>query len=177
MGADDYITKPFSPRELLARLRVALRHSHSPASASQVVFDGIVVDFQKVEVTRNGALVVLTAHEFKTLQFFVENPDRVITRAELLKRVCGYEDGYTTTRTIDNHIMKLRYKLENDPSCPTHFRTVPRLGSRFAFQSSVERIATPSEPCNIPLRLHMPGQICKKPPTTVWPALSSSVAA
>jgi DNA-binding response OmpR family regulator len=133
MGADDYITKPFSPRELLARLRVALRHSHPPALVSQVAFDGIVVDFGKVEVTRNGTLVALTAHEFKTLQFFVENPDRVITRAELLKRVCGFEDGYTTNRSIDNHIMKLRNKLENDPSCPNHFRTITRLGYKFTF--------------------------------------------
>ncbi|MGA7931256.1 MAG: response regulator transcription factor [Candidatus Sulfotelmatobacter sp.] len=133
MGANDYITKPFSPRELLARLRVALRHSHPPASASQVVFDGVVVDFGKVEVTRNGTSVALTAHEFKTLQFFVENPDRVITRAELLKRVCGYGEGYTTNRSIDNHIMKLRHKLEKDPSCPAHFRTVTRLGYKFTF--------------------------------------------
>jgi DNA-binding response OmpR family regulator len=86
-----------------------------------------------VEVTRNGISVALTAHEFKTLQFFVENPDRVITRAELLKRVCGYGDGYTANRSIDNHIMKLRRKLENDPSCPVHFRTVPRLGYKFTF--------------------------------------------
>jgi DNA-binding response OmpR family regulator len=133
MGADDYITKPFSPRELLARLRVALRHSHPPARASQIVFDCIVVDFGKVEVTRNGTSVGLTAHEFKTLRFFVQNPDRIITRAELLKQVCGYGDGYTSSRSIDNHIMNLRHKLEKDPDCPTHFRTIPRLGYKFAF--------------------------------------------
>jgi len=134
MGADDYITKPFSPRELLARLRVALRHSHHPAAdASQVVFDGVVVDLGKVEVSRDGTSVPLTAHEFKTLQFFVQHPDRLITRAELVKQVCGYGDGYPSSRSIDNHIMKLRHKLENDPSCPTHFRTVPRLGYKFTF--------------------------------------------
>jgi len=86
MGADDYITKPFSPRELLARLRVALRHNCPPSSASQVAFDDVVVDFGKVEVSRDGTSVVLTAHEFKTPQFFVQNPDRLITRAELLGR-------------------------------------------------------------------------------------------
>jgi two-component system alkaline phosphatase synthesis response regulator PhoP len=133
MGADDYITKPFSPRELLARLRVALRHTKLRARASQITFDDIVVDFGKVEVTRNGTSVELTAHEFKTLQLFVQNPDRIITRAELLQQVCGYGDGYTSSRSIDNHIMELSHKLETDPGCPTHFRTVHRLGYRFTF--------------------------------------------
>lgn len=133
IGAADYITKPFSPRELLARVRVALRRSNQSAPARQAVFDDIVVDFGKIEVTRHGTPVTLTAQEFKTLQFFLQNPDRVITRAELLNKVCGYEDGYTPTRTIDNHIMKLRHRLEHDPSCPTHFRTVPRLGYKFTF--------------------------------------------
>ena len=132
MGADDYITKPFSPRELLARLRVALRRCNPPTRVTESVFDGIVVDFGKMEATRNGTPVALTAHEFKTLQFFVQNPDRLITRAELLKKVCGYADD-CTSRSIDNHIMKLRQKLENDPSIPTHFRTVHGLGYRFAF--------------------------------------------
>lgn len=133
MGAEDYVTKPFSPRELLARLRVALRHSQLLAAGNQVVFDDIVVDFRKVEVTRNNTSVVLTAHEFKTLQFFIQNPDRVFTRAELLKHVCGYADGQVRTRSIDNHIMQLRHKLERDPAHPTHFRTVLRLGYKFTF--------------------------------------------
>jgi DNA-binding response OmpR family regulator len=133
MGADDYVTKPFSPRELLARLRVALRHTKLAPKATQVAFDDIVVDFGKIEVTRNGTPVVLTPHEFKTLQFFVQNCDRVITRAELLKQVCGDEDACTTSRSIDNHVMKLRHKLEKDPGYPTHFRTIPCLGYKFAF--------------------------------------------
>ena len=131
LGRHDELALPGG--DSAADRKVALRHSHPPAIVSQVVFDGIVVDFGKVEVTRNGTSVALTACEFKTLQFFVENPDRVITRSELLNRGCGYEDGYTTNRSIDNHIVKLRHKLENDPSCPTHFRTVPRLGYRFTF--------------------------------------------
>jgi two-component system, OmpR family, alkaline phosphatase synthesis response regulator PhoP len=133
MGADDYITKPFSPRELLARMRVALRHSNLPTRASAVMFDGIVVNFEKMEVTRNGASIALTAREFNTLRFFVQNPDRIITRAELLNKVWGNENGDTATRTIDNHIMKLRQKLEDDPSCSIHFRTVHGFGYRFAF--------------------------------------------
>src|SRR5260370_41276142 len=74
MGADDFVTMHFSPQELLARLRVALRHSKRPAGASQVVFDGVLVNFEEVEETRNGTSVVLTAHEFNTPQFMVQNP-------------------------------------------------------------------------------------------------------
>jgi DNA-binding response OmpR family regulator len=69
-----------------------------------VVFDGIVVNFEKMEVTRNGTSIPLTAREFKTLQFFIQNADRVITRTELLNKVCGNEDGNTACRIIDNHI-------------------------------------------------------------------------
>jgi DNA-binding response OmpR family regulator len=133
MGADDYVIKPFSPRELLARLKVALRNSNPPLRASRVEFDGITVDFNKVEVVRNGNPVILTAGEFKTLQFFLLNPDRIITRAELLSAVCGYDDGYAATRSIDNHIWKLRQKLESDPNRPIHFQTRPWFGYKFAF--------------------------------------------
>jgi two-component system alkaline phosphatase synthesis response regulator PhoP len=131
-GADDYITKPFSPRELLARMRVALRHSKPRAKEKALVFGGIVANFEKMEVTRNGVAIALTAREFKTLRFFAENPDRIITRTELLHEVCGSEDSGTATRWIDNHIMKLRHKLEADPSRPIHFRTVHGFGYKFA---------------------------------------------
>jgi DNA-binding response OmpR family regulator len=130
LGADDYVTKPFSPRELLARVRAALRHTSRKATSSLVSFDGISVDFKKMEVLRDGKIVVLTAQEFKTLQFLVQNADRVISRDELLNEVWGYQN-YPSTRTVDNHILKLRQKLERDPASPVHFRTVHGMGYKF----------------------------------------------
>ena len=130
LGADDYVTKPFSPRELLARVRAALRHNSRTSEVQVASFDGISVDFRKMEVKRDGKPVVLTAQEFKTFQFLVQNADRVISRDELLNEVWGYQN-YPSTRTVDNHILKLRQKLEKDPSSPVHFRTVHGMGYKF----------------------------------------------
>jgi DNA-binding response OmpR family regulator len=126
MGARDYVTKPFSPRELLARVRVALR-SAKVEVANVFKFSDVIVNFPNAEVMRDGCSLGLTAMEFKTLKFMIRNAGRVISRHELLHEVWGYHD-YRSTRTVDNHILRLRQKLETDPSHPTHFRTLWRLG-------------------------------------------------
>ena len=130
LGADDYVTKPFSPRELLARVRVALRHNLRQVSSPTNAFGLVTVDISKMEVLREGEPIVLTAQEFKTLKFLLQNAERVITRNELLNTVWGYQN-YPSTRTVDNHILKLRQKLEKDPSNPVHFRTVHGIGYKF----------------------------------------------
>lgn len=130
LGADDYVTKPFSPRELLARTRAALRRSSRTPAVESFVFDDTVVDFTRMQLTRAGQAIPTTAQEFKLLKFMIEHRERVISRDELLNQVWGYQD-YPTTRTVDNHILKLRQKLEREPTNPTHFLTVHGVGYRF----------------------------------------------
>ena len=131
LGADDYVTKPFSPRELLARVRAAIRRTSNHGEAPDVLaFDDVSVDFKRMELVRAGQKLSCTAQEFKILKFFATHSGQVVSREQLLNEVWGYQ-AYPTTRTVDNHIMKLRQKVERDPASPTHFRTVHRVGYKF----------------------------------------------
>src|SRR5262249_8649731 len=114
LGADDYVAKPFSPRELLVRVRTAIRHARKNDTSDLATFNGVCVDFVRMDATFDGQAVELTTQEFKILKFFWQNGERVISRDELLKAALGYT-GYSTSRTIDNYILKLRQKLEGDP--------------------------------------------------------------
>src|ERR1700678_2794450 len=130
LGADDYVTKPFSPRELMARVQAAIRRQRKPVQPTKYRFADCEIDFTKMAVRRNGSSIVLTAHEFKLLKFFIENSERVLTREALLNEVWGY-NSYPTTRTVDNQILKLRQKLEPDPACPKHILTIYGAGYKF----------------------------------------------
>src|SRR5580704_14619613 len=132
MGADDYVTIPFSPRELVARLRALIRRASrsSPEDADVYVFADVTVDFFKTEITRCGEKIMFTLKEFRVLEYLTKNAERTISRDELLKEVWGYQ-YCPCTRTVDNHILKLRQKLESDPSHPLHFLTVHGRGYRF----------------------------------------------
>lgn len=130
LGAHDYVTKPFSPRELLARVRTAMRRSTRVPLSETITFADVKVDFTKMEIWRDGNPVQLTAQEFKVLRFMIQNAERVLSREELLNFVWGYQN-YPSTRTVDNHILRLRQKLEKDPANPLHFRTVHSSGYKF----------------------------------------------
>ena len=131
LGADDYVTKPFSLRELMARVRALLRRIHSAADLpDELRFADVDVDFRRYVARRAGKLVEMTRKEFATLRILAARAGEVVTREELLNEVWGYE-AYPVSRTVDNHIAGLRAKLEEDPARPVHIRTVHGVGYKF----------------------------------------------
>jgi len=130
VGADDYVTKPFGIRELLARIRVRLRRRTTGAANDILRFADVELDFDKHQATRGGRRVDLTGKEFEILRLLAQHRGNIVTRERLLDEVWGYEH-YPTTRTVDNHILRLRQKLETEPSNPRHILSVYGEGYRF----------------------------------------------
>jgi len=129
IGADDYVVKPFGTRELLARIRAVMRRS-SPEETTVLAFGDVEVDLTRRVVKKKGEELKLTRAEYNLLTYFLQNPDRALTRDMILNSVWGYE-SFPNTRTVDAHVVRLRQKLEADQSVPQHFLTVHGVGYRF----------------------------------------------
>ncbi|NNG25965.1 MAG: response regulator transcription factor, partial [Ignavibacteriaceae bacterium] len=128
LGADDYVTKPFSPRELLARIKALLRRNSAVRSEiEECSFGNIYINFKNQEAIKNKEPFELSNMEFKVIKYFVQYEGEVIERSKLLDDVWGY-DNFPSTRTVDNFILALRKKIEEDPSDPKHILTVHKAG-------------------------------------------------
>ena len=135
LGADDYVTKPFSLRELMARIRAVLRRPGPRQKFEEFAFGDARLHLRARQAFKGGREVRLTRKEFDLLRYLVEHPGEVITRDRLLDEVWGY-DRFPTTRTVDTHILRLRQKFEDDPEHPAHILTAHGQGYRFVAKSS-----------------------------------------
>ncbi|RJQ22385.1 MAG: DNA-binding response regulator [Nitrospiraceae bacterium] len=133
IGADDYVVKPFSPRELVARVKAMLRRVKGAKESSSFNKGGLVIDSFRFEVRKSGSPVVLTPTEFRLLQCLAERPGQIFSRLQLVNVILGYDfEGYD--RTIDAHIKNIRHKIEEDPRDPSYIKTVYGVGYRFIGQ-------------------------------------------
>lgn len=140
IGADDYVTKPFSVRELLARIKAHLRRTELPHSGiDEISFGSIFINFRKHEAVKAKTQLTFSSMELKILKFFVEHEGAVISREILLNNVWGFE-SFPTTRTVDNFILSIRKQIEDNPSEPKHFLTVHKAGYKFVKDTKSENV-------------------------------------
>ena len=131
VGADDYMTKPFSVRELLARIKALLRRKQEISKdIEEYAFGNVEIDFKKQTAVKNNKPIELSTTEYKILKYFVEHEVEVVTRDNLLDKVWGY-DVFPTTRTVDNYILSIRKQIEDNPSEPKHLITISKAGYKF----------------------------------------------
>jgi DNA-binding response OmpR family regulator len=136
LGADDYVVKPYSLRELVSRIRALLRRAYGDLAAAveggRIIFGEVELDLERLLVYRLGRLVYLTPTEFRLLRYLITHPDRPFSREDLIEAVWGYDSSVGSLRTVDVHVRHLRAKLEVDPALPRWLVTVRGVGYKFA---------------------------------------------